>query len=80
MLLFYLTPVFYKVDGVLPGYEIIAVLNPLANLIQSYRDIFFDGVMPPLARLGGTTLSSVIVAVSGYLVYRGLHRDLVDIA
>ena len=46
MLLFYLTPVFYRSDMVSPSYSFLYILNPVAVLIQSYRAIFFYGSFP----------------------------------
>ncbi|HEX3036904.1 MAG TPA: ABC transporter permease [Thermodesulfobacteriota bacterium] len=40
MLLFYVTPVFYRSDMVGPSYSFLYTLNPVAVLIQSYRAIF----------------------------------------
>jgi len=80
MLLFYLTPVFYRIDPSLPGYQIVAFFNPVAMLIQSYRDIFFDGTMPTAARLATTAVASFVVVGIGYAVYNKLSHDLVDVA
>ena len=78
LLLFYLTPIFYKGDASLPGYAFIAKVNPLAGLIQSYRDIFFDGKVPPPAQFGGSALLSVLVTAAGYWLYRRRQHDLID--
>jgi len=75
---FYLTPIFYKGDASLPGYAFIAKVNPLAGLIQSYRDIFFDGKVPPPAQFGGSALLSVLVTAAGYWLYRRRQHDLID--
>jgi len=80
MLLFYLTPVFYSGDTAVPGYAIVAVINPLALIIESYRDIFFDGVAPPVGRLALSMVTSIAVCGIGYWVYRSLEPDLVDVA
>jgi ABC-type polysaccharide/polyol phosphate export permease len=78
MLLFYLTPVFYRGDAAVPGYALISVLNPLAGLIQGYRAVFFEGVTPGAGPLAVSTLTSLVVMAVGYRIYRSLHHDLID--
>jgi ABC-type polysaccharide/polyol phosphate export permease len=78
LLLFYLTPIFYKGDLSLPGYAFIAKVNPLAGLIQSYRDIFFDGVAPPASQFAESAFVSVLVTAAGYWLYRRRQHDLID--
>jgi ABC-type polysaccharide/polyol phosphate export permease len=78
MLLFYVTPVFYRGDASMPGYAVISVVNPLAGLVQSYRDIFFDGIAPPFGQLALSAAASVVVTAIGYRIYRSMHHDLID--
>ena len=44
MLLFYLTPVFYQVQTIGEKYQVLYTWNPLAVLIQGYREICFTGM------------------------------------
>jgi lipopolysaccharide transport system permease protein len=75
MLLFYLTPVFYRPQAVGESYRYLYILNPLAVLVQSYRSIFFYGKFPEWGSLLLTGIISTIVLGIGYFIYnRQLHN------
>jgi ABC-type polysaccharide/polyol phosphate export permease len=78
MLLFYMTPVFYRVEGVGRQYHFIFLWNPLAVLIESYRSIMFYGHTPPLSSLFFLAIVSGCLAWLGYYVYNRLLHEAVD--
>jgi lipopolysaccharide transport system permease protein len=78
MLLFYLTPVFYRPQAVAAEYQILYRLNPLAVLIQSYRAIFFEGVQPAWDALLFTALVSIAVFILGYIIYSHQQHEIID--
>jgi lipopolysaccharide transport system permease protein len=78
MLLFYLTPVFYRPQAVAEKYHIVYKLNPIAVLIQSYRTILFEGVYPAWGSLLFTCVVSVAVYSLGYFMYRRRQHDIID--
>jgi ABC-type polysaccharide/polyol phosphate export permease len=78
MLLFYLTPVFYRLEGIKESYHTLYALNPIASLIQAYRDVFFYGAAPKLGPLLFTSLTSIVLLGVGYLVYKGQLHDVID--
>ncbi len=69
MMLFYISPVFYPVSMVPDVIRPFFFLNPLSGLISLHHSALYEGVVPPLALLGGMTLFSVGVAVLGYLIF-----------
>lgn len=77
-LLFYLTPVFYSVDGALAEYRFIYLLNPIAALIQGYRAIMFYGIAPAWDALLLASALSIVVTIGGVLIYRAQEHDLLD--
>ncbi len=66
---FYASPIFYQVSMVPSKIRHIYMLNPMAALITSYRDIFLYGRHPDLKLLGITTLTSIITLVIGWLLF-----------
>lgn len=78
MLLFYLTPVFYRPQSVAEKYQILYELNPIAVLIQSYRAIFFYGSYPGWGSLMLACAMSVAVYGLGRFVYSRQQHDIVD--
>jgi lipopolysaccharide transport system permease protein len=78
MLLFYMTPVFYRPGTVTEKYQLLYTLNPVAVLIQNYRAILFHGKPPEFNSmlLAGTT--SVGMCCLGYFLYKHYIHDVID--
>jgi ABC-type polysaccharide/polyol phosphate export permease len=76
MLLFYLTPVFYRSEAISKSYHLFYTLSPISVLIQSYRAIFFNGSPPHWNSLMLSGIVSVIVLIFGFLIY---NRQLTNI-
>ncbi len=67
---FFLTPVFYRLGDVVPQYaRLVRWLNPMASLIDFYRDIFYLGGMPGLDALARTLITALAVLLVGYLFF-----------
>lgn len=78
LLAFYLTPVFYDVARVPPEYQDVLELNPLAVLIEAYRDVLIDGRLPEFAPLAILTAFSAAVAAAGLATFNRLRPGFVD--
>jgi ABC-type polysaccharide/polyol phosphate export permease len=76
MLLFYLTPVFYRAEAISKNYQLLYTLNPISVLIQSYRAIFFYGTPPYWSSLMLSGIVSVVVLILGLSIY---NRQLTNI-
>jgi ABC-type polysaccharide/polyol phosphate export permease len=75
MLLFYMTPVFYRSQSISESYRVVYALNPIAVLVENYRAILFYGTNPEWSSLLFTGIVSIVVCAIGYLVYsRQLHN------
>jgi homopolymeric O-antigen transport system permease protein len=75
MLLFYMTPVFYRSQSISESYRIVYILNPIAVLVENYRAILFYGTNPEWGSLLFTGIVSIVVCAIGYLIYsRQLHN------
>lgn len=77
-LLFYATPIIYAADLVPDGYRWVTQVNPLAPLIEGWRDILLDGELP-----GGDIWISVAMAVGlvvlGWMTFRRLEESFADV-
>ena len=78
MLLFYLTPVFYRPQAVAAKYQIVYQVNPIAVLIKSYRTIFFEGGYPSWQSLLFIALASITCFVFGYITYSRQQHNIID--
>ncbi len=78
---FFLTPIFWDVKtlpatrelfGVtIPVARLVYILNPMASIIASYRDILYWGALPGLDFFLRTAATSILVLLAGYWLF---HR------
>jgi ABC-type polysaccharide/polyol phosphate export permease len=78
---FFLTPVFYTAEDVLPQLAYwMYWLNPMASIISSYRIILYNNGLDPLgtgpdpAFMVRTLLTSAVALVAGYLFFQSVAR------
>jgi lipopolysaccharide transport system permease protein len=69
-LFFFLSPVFYDPKMVPEPYQWLYNLNPLVVILQSYRDIILNGVMPPWFDLGMVAIFSLATAWIGFRIFQ----------
>lgn len=66
----FLSPIFYSLDRIPIKYQdIYILLNPLAPIILSYRDIFLNGVPPKIEYIIILLFESLFVITVGYLFF-----------
>jgi lipopolysaccharide transport system permease protein len=80
---FFLTPVFYPLKQVLPNgwtiggvfleshvvQRLYRIVNPMASIVATYRDILFWGNWPGLDFFMRTAVTAVLFFAAGYLVF-----------
>ena len=80
---FFLSPVFYSISEVAPGGAHIGglvlssfdvqrwmrILNPMASIIATYRDILYWGARPGLDFFMRTAVTAILFLIIGYLVF-----------
>jgi lipopolysaccharide transport system permease protein len=59
----------YK-DLLLPQHQQLFLMNPVANLIKNYRQVFMDNVPPDWSALAGISAVSIVLIVAMVLFYR----------
>lgn len=77
-LLFYGTPVLYSIDMFPKKIQTILHLNPMATIIESYRDIFFYKQCPNLLNLGIVFIFAVLLFMFGYFVFKKLEKGFAE--
>jgi lipopolysaccharide transport system permease protein len=75
---FYLTPVFYDAETVPEGYRFLIQLNPMARLLNAYRDILVEGRLPHLGPLLVLFAACSVIFAVGYGTYRRTSPTFVD--
>lgn len=77
-MLFYATPILYLPTIFPSKLKWIINLNPMAHLINAYRNIFYYKVAPDFLALGLTFLFSVILFGVGYLIFNKLQKGFAE--
>lgn len=78
MALFYATPIVYSLDMIPKEYSFLFKLNPMASIIQGYRDILFYKKSPDLKSLIVVALISIIIFIIGHFVFKKLEKNFVE--
>ena len=74
----YATPVIYPVSAIPSQWRFILALNPMAAIVDLYRYAFFGTMALSFKYLLLSILTTVIVLVSGVLVFNKVERTFVD--
>jgi len=77
-LLFYLIPIFYRPLEPGASYSGLLLWNPIARLIQGYRDIFFYQRAPDWESMVFCAAASLVAAGAGYWIYLRQRPHVMD--
>lgn len=78
MLLFYVTPIIYSFDSMPANIRMLFSINPIAPLMEAYRNIMYDQVCPNLNGLIILFVSSIVILFVGYKIFKKLEKDFVE--
>jgi ABC-type polysaccharide/polyol phosphate export permease len=78
-LVFFLTPIIYPVEQFPDQFRFLFVLNPLAPLIQGFRDVITFNRTPDLVSLGFPIACALIFLSVGYAVFKALEDQMTDL-
>lgn len=77
-LLFFATPIIYRLDALPPELRRIALANPLAHLIEYTRALLLDGRLPPLPHLFGFLALNLALAYGALVIFRRAEPVLLE--
>jgi lipopolysaccharide transport system permease protein len=67
---FFLTPVFYRIEDLVPRYATLMYwVNPMASFISWYRIVLYHGISMELGFIFRTFVTSAAALIMGYLVF-----------
>ena len=78
MLAFYATPIVYNGELLPSKFQWIIKLNPMAQVINAYRDILFYHKIPDYNSIGTLVIFSFIILFVGYEVFKKLKKNFVE--
>ena len=78
-LLFYATPILYSADMFKDSkFSIIFKLNPMAYIVESYRNIFYAHEIPGLKTMGILFFASLILLFVGYAIFKHFEKKFAE--
>jgi lipopolysaccharide transport system permease protein len=77
-LLFFVTPVFYETQSIPGRYQGVFRLNPMAGVVDGYRDVLIRGVVPPPGQWLGLAVLSTVLLLAGLVIFRRASRHFAD--
>lgn len=75
---FYATPIVYAPEMVEDIFPLLLILNPMAGIIASYRDILYYHRWPQFSSLTLAIVFGVITVVLGTVVFQRLQRGFAE--
>lgn len=75
----YLTPVIYPSTNFPQKYQWIFIANPLAALINGYREVLFNNSPPALVPLLSSLIISIVFAIIGKSIFLHLEGKFADV-
>jgi lipopolysaccharide transport system permease protein len=78
MLGFFLTPILYTMEIVPPQYLPLYQANPMAHLVEAYRDVLMYGRAPDFGTLGILTLVILPALAAFFELFRRASTDFAD--
>ena len=78
MLWFYLTPIFYQIEGMPAEYRWAFDFNPMAQLIRNYRQITLGGSAPDYGGLAWTAFLAILIGTIGFFFFRSVKHSFVE--
>lgn len=79
MIWMYLTPVIYPTEIFPEQYKLIFQLNPMAVIINAYRQVILGGGMPNLTSLGIALGLSIFIVLIGRSIFKKLEGVFADV-
>ena len=76
-MLFYATPILYSSD-LFGDKAKLLLINPMTTIINSYRDILYNGTMPNLKALFIVFLASLLLLFIGILIFKKLEKGFAE--
>ena len=77
-MLFYATPILYLPSIFPVSIKWVLYLNPMALIINAYRDVFYFKVMPNIMNLSIVGLISIFILFIGYFIFDKLQKGFAE--
>ncbi len=79
VVLFHMTPIFYRIERIPEPWQHILMYNPLAHVVQGVRMVLLEHRQPDWPWFGGAFAASFVIAVVGYAFFIKSKRAFADV-
>lgn len=73
------SPVFYPADIVSSNVKPFLSINPLSQIIESFRQITLSGATPDFTLVGNALLSGMLFSILGWIFFRSMRSQFMDL-
>ena len=73
------TPIVYPLDAVPARFRALCLLNPLAGIVDGFRRAVLQGLPPEPSTFLYPALSSIVVFIIAYIVFKNLDANMADV-
>lgn len=77
-LLFYAAPIVYAPEAIPQDFQWILNINPMAYIINAYRDIFYNQTMPDISNILILIVIFAMLCVFGYIIFNKLQKGFAE--
>ncbi len=74
----YVTPVLYSIQLIPEKFSRILYLNPMTQIINAYRNVFYYQQMPDMKALGIWTIIGIIGVGIGYFIFKKCEKRFAE--
>ena len=78
LLMFYMSPIIYTLDSVPDRFKPILLANPVAPLLEAWRELFMDGTLSVVS-LWPSILLTAVALVLGAAAFRAGEKHFADV-
>ncbi|WP_336762297.1 ABC transporter permease [Paenibacillus sp. USHLN196] len=78
-ILFYMSPIFYSTDNLPENFKFFVLFNPIAPIIEQFRDVFVNGQMFSLYEYFISVFWAFVFFIIGLIIFRYLRRGFADV-
>jgi len=75
----YATPIIYPLSSVPERFRLYYMLNPMAGIIESYRNVLVKGIAPDTFYVGVAAAGAVLLFILGYWYFKRIEMTIADI-
>jgi lipopolysaccharide transport system permease protein len=75
----FMTPIFYPISAIPEKYQHYLFISPITSVIESFRDLAINGVIPDLSQYVSYCITSIVIYWFGYMWFKKVSKGFSDV-